>query len=401
MTGRWTRQPGASLRLWEKDLEDLEVDAVSTASRDGSQGNKIAEKHTTRCEEIMMDRGIEHVLDCVAAGITTFDIGSLVDEKHVRTTSNLEDWLKEAKDKAREQFGVEIHFQILILNLENKDNDFLKRAKKLHRAGVLDSLAYVHSHDHRFLGENHIRRILGERLIPKGTPESAIPEILDRYEESIMMESHLRLHALTAFARTLGVPLNIYLSNATGTRDRETNKPILADLEKVLKEIRYIFNMGLLPGSRIIISETEAVGTEESIRELMEELVFLIRRANRIKCMENVTEIGIHPHIANSKTPEEVTRIVRAFIDPLIGKVKKVFLEVGFAGLGGCIILDEPSKNLPCSDAIEALKEVPGVKMQKIDESKLPEIDEHVATWNAELKALAPEPKTSDEEQLP
>ncbi|MBT6068388.1 hypothetical protein HOG48_01390 [Candidatus Peregrinibacteria bacterium] len=384
MPGRWKREPEVGTRLWTEDL-DLEVEIISTAPRDGAQAMKIAEEHQTRCDDIMMEKGIEHVVDCFEAGIRIFDIGSAIDSKHARTTSNLIKWLIEAKKVIRKRFGAkaeaELNFQLLILNDVNDNFNFLERARELHEAGVLDSLAYVHSHDHRFLGKNHIRRIKKEKIAPKDTTLEDLIPILDERKDDILEESLARKDRLTAFAKTLGVPLNIYYSNATGSIENPIKGP--EDIEKVVATMMEIRSK-LLPESRIIVSDTEAMGNPKIADELMTKLVEATENEDPI------SEIGIHLHVRNAAEPKEVIELVRAFIKPLIGKVKKVFLEVGFANLGGCISIDVLNKNLPCNIALEALKNMDGVHIKELNDDKLAATDKHVTAWANELKPLAP-----------
>lgn len=165
-----------------------------------------------------------------------------------------------------------------------------------------------------------------------------------RYGNDILAQSRQRYEAIKIVAERLGIPLHVYMSRSTGSRDVSTKEVQTADVGAVVQEMD---NLNLLPGSRFIVCDTDAVNDHGLLAELLTE--------TRMRLLAEHPDIGVHLHVVKGDALQ-VQRLVRASINGLSGK--RIYMETGLAGLGGCIILKEASANLGAIDLVKALKDL-------------------------------------------
>lgn len=312
-----------------------EVVNVDTSLRDGLQGVKanaevaadVLERYAPTYLELMKEAGTVH-----------FDAVSTASPKLVPVMGVYSKWLKEVHPGVMDS----LRLQALVFNGNNGAVETLQQFVQM---GRIKSLAFVHSHDPDFLWANsNIRK-------HSQTGDDISREDAPRWGADILWQSRERYEQVKDLAASLGIPLNVYMSRATGVRD-EAHFVQTAHVGKVLQEMEKI---DLLPGSRFIVCDTDAINDDVLLAELLGEV--------RGRLLETHPDIGVHLHVMKND-PQGVQRLIRSAVGALHGK--RIYMETGMAGLGGCIILKDASANLDVFDLIKGLQEM-GVRMLPFD----------------------------------
>lgn len=303
---------------------------MDTSLRDGLQGTKVDPGVAADVMVTNVQSYLKHARD---GGVVHFDAVSSAKPERVPVMGVYPKWLSALE--ASEIDSVQL--QALVFNNDPKAIEMLKGFVRL---GRIKSFAFVHSHDPDFLWANsNIRKhTTGDEISREDAP---------RYAADIIWQSRQRYEKLRRVAQELGIPLNVYMSRATGSRE-DAQTVETADVEAVMNEMKMI---DLLPGSRFIVCDTDAVNDHGFLAEILTEV--------RGQLLETHSDVGVHLHVMKND-PGGVQRLVRSAVRALSGR--RIYMETGMAGLGGCIALKDASANLDVFDLVTAMREI-GVRM--------------------------------------
>lgn len=313
------------------EVPETEVFNVDTSLRDGLQGIKA----DPAVAADVLERYVPTYLELMkVAGTTHFDAVSTASPKLVPVMGVYPQWLQEVQPEVMDS----LYLQALVFNGNNGAVEILQHFVQI---GRIKSLAFVHSHDPDFLWANsNIRK-------HSQTGEEISREDAPHWGADILWQSRQKYENVRQLAESLGLPLHVYMSRATGTReDAQTIQT--ADVEAVMAEMGKI---DLLPNSHFIVCDTDAVNDHVFLGELLQEV--------RGRFLETNQEIGVHLHVLKND-PQGVQRLIRSAVQAL--HHRRIYMETGMAGLGGCIILKDASANLDVLDLIRGLQEM-GVRM--------------------------------------
>lgn len=310
-----------------ESIEATEVVVVDTSARDGLQGVQTQ----TENAQVVMRRCMPTYLEqAMEGGIFHFDAVSTASPKLVPVMGVYPEWLKEVRPKTVDPIDI----QALVFSGNNGAVAALEQFVQMDR---IKSLAFVHSHDPDFLWANSNIRKHSE------TGEDIKREDAHKYEADILWQSRQRYEGVKGLAKRLGIPLHVYMSRATGMRE-DAQAVQTADVKAVMAEMEKI---DLLSDSRFIVCDTDAINDHAFLGELLQEV--------RGRLLETQRDIGVHLHVMKGD-PQGVQRLVRATIGALHGK--RIYMETGMNGLGGCIALKDASANLDVFDCITALRDL-------------------------------------------
>jgi len=315
-----------------------------------------------------------HIVNNCRAGITDFDLASLTLTKIMRS---VRDWLPVVRDVATERLGNnDFNIQALLMSVRKAED-----ARELFESGTIDELAFVHSHDPWVLWENSWIRKVDTGRIEK---HHVIGDVDNDLAEKMRETSRKRYQLIREALESTGVPINVYQMNATGARDRITGKSGSVDPDVVLREMERVAPIN---GGRQIICDTEAIADPEDLRPL-ENLMTAVS--------QNVRDaVGIHLHILNSRSREEVREIVRQALQPIcLNGVGECFIETGVAGLGGCTAFVEGNQNAPAVETVRAADQLVEAGLAEWPTGRpntdiiQDQITPHVKAWDEALKRL-------------